>query len=128
MPLISIALTRSSTKRVAIPRVVGLLHDGDHRLLGQPSWFEEARDVTALPELGDPQFDGAGLCFQVAIAVAVALREPIGALLAKVGACQPANLRIHQPMRGKADHLAQKVGIGSLSQQRLNVNRIPRPR
>jgi hypothetical protein len=34
------------------------------------------------------------------------------------GAGQPGNLQLHQAVRGKADHLAQQIGIGTLLQQR----------
>ena len=60
------------------PLNVGLLHDRSQRFLGQPPGLEEAGKVAALPELGDAQLDRAGPCLSVAIAVAVALGEPLG--------------------------------------------------
>ena len=43
--------------------------------------------------------------------------QPKGALLAPAGAGQTLHLQLHQAMGGKADHLAQKVGVGSLLNQ-----------
>jgi hypothetical protein len=54
---------------------------------------------------------------RVSLAVAVALRQALRALLAQAGAGQAAYLQLHQPLGGKADHLAQKIGIRALLQQ-----------
>jgi hypothetical protein len=54
---------------------------------------------------------------RVSLAVAVALRQALRALLAQAGAGQAAYLQLHQPLGGKADHLAQKIGISALLQQ-----------
>jgi len=43
----------------------------------------------------------------VAIAIAVALDQPLGALLAVAGPGQATDLKLHQSLGGKADHLAQ---------------------
>ena len=61
---------------------VGFLDDGGERLLGHAARLQEAGEVGALPELGDAQLDGAGARLPVAIPVAVALCQPLRALLA----------------------------------------------
>jgi hypothetical protein len=52
------------------------------------------------------------------VAVAVALSKPLGALLAIAGAGLAPDLQLHQALGGKADHLAQQVGVGALFQKR----------
>jgi hypothetical protein len=52
------------------------------------------------------------------------LGKPVAALLAISSAGQTADLQIHQPLRGKANHLTQKFRIRALSHQRLQVHRI----
>src|SRR5512132_420993 len=96
---------------------VGLLDHGSERLLGHPARLEEAREVGALPQLRDAQFHRSGPRLPATVAVAVALDEPLGGLLAPAGAGQPLHLQLHQAMGGKADHLAQKVGVGGLLYQ-----------
>jgi hypothetical protein len=60
---------------------------------------------------------GPGL--PAALTVTIALGEPVIALLSVLSAGQAAHLKGHQPLRGKADHLAQKVSVGALPHQRL---------
>ena len=40
------------------------------------------------------------------------------ALLAIAGAGQATDLQLHQPLGGKADHLAQEIGVGGLLHER----------
>jgi hypothetical protein len=61
---------------------VGFLDDRSQRLLGQPSRLQEDREVAALAQLGDAQFDRAGAGFPDPVAVAVTLGDPLGAALA----------------------------------------------
>ena len=61
---------------------IGLLDHRGQRLFGQPPRLEEAGEVAALPELGNAQLDGAGPRLPVPLAVAVALRKALRALLA----------------------------------------------
>src|SRR5512133_1111693 len=96
---------------------VGLLDHGSERLLGYPARLEEAREVGALPQLRDAPFHRSGPRLPATVAVAVAVDEPLGGLLAPAGAGQPLHLQLHQAMGGKADHLAQKVGVGGLLYQ-----------
>ena len=61
---------------------VGFLDHRGQRLLGHPARLEEAREVGALAQLGDAQLDRAGPRLPVAVAIAVALGEPLGRALA----------------------------------------------
>ena len=90
---------------------VRLLNDGGERLLRHPTRLEEARKVAALAQLRDAQLDGAGAGLPAAVAVAVAMHPPVRAPLAKRGASQPLDLQLHQAMGGKANHLAQEIGV-----------------
>jgi hypothetical protein len=58
------------------------------RLLGHAARFQKGREVGALAQLGDAQLDGAGPGLPIAVAVAVALNQTLGALLAVAGASQ----------------------------------------
>jgi hypothetical protein len=84
---------------------------GGQRLLGHAARLQERGKVGALPELRDAQLDGAGPRLPVAVAIAVALGRPQRVLLAIAGAGRGADLQIHQPLGGKADHLAQDIGV-----------------
>ena len=97
---------------------VGLLDHRGQGLLGHPAGLQKAGEVAALAHLGDAQLHGPGPRLPIAIAVAVALNQPLGRTLAVRGAGQSLDLQFHQPMRGKADHLAQKVGISPLLKHR----------
>ena len=94
---------------------VGLLDHRGQRLLGHPARLQEAREVAALAQLGDAQLHRAGPGLPVAVAVAVALGQPLGARLAVRRPGQAVHLQLHQPLGGKADHLAQKIGVGGSS-------------
>ena len=96
---------------------VGFLDHRRQRLLGHPARLQEAREVAALPQLGDAQLDRPGAGLPVPVAIAVALRQPLGAALAIAGAGQALHLQLHQALGGKADHLAQQIGVGALLQQ-----------
>ena len=103
---------------------VGLLDHRRQRLLGHAPRLQEAREVAALPELGDAQLDRPGPRLPVPVAVAVALGQPIRALLAIAGAGQPPHLQLHQPLGGKADHLAQQIGVGALLHKRAQGHHV----
>ena len=71
---------------------VGFLDHRGQRLLGHAARLQEAREVAALAQLGDAQLDRAGARLPDPVAVAVALGQPLGALLAigRAGqACRP---------------------------------------
>lgn len=62
----------------------------------------------------DPQRDGPGPGLPVALTVAVALRQPVGTALAMRGASHLAYLKLHQPLRGKPEHLAEAFPVEML--------------
>ena len=37
---------------------------------------------------------------------------------------QALNIELHQALRGKADHLAQQIGVGALLQKRAEVHHV----
>ena len=96
---------------------VSLLDHRRQRLLGGSPRLQEAWKVRALPEFGDAQLDRARAGFPVALPVAVALVASIGAALAVPSTAQRLRLQLHQPLRGKADHLAQEARIRALFQK-----------
>jgi len=55
----------------------------------------------------------------VAVAITIALVDPLSAALAKGSAAQPLGFQRHQAFGSEADHVAQHAGIGGLLQQRL---------
>jgi hypothetical protein len=48
------------------------------------------------------------------------LGKSLGALLPAAGTGLALNLQLHQALGGKADHLAQQIGVGALLQKRAN--------
>jgi hypothetical protein len=97
---------------------ISLLHHGGERLLGQPARLQEGREVAAFAQLGDAQLHRAGARLPQPVAVAVALGQSLGALLAIAGAGLALDLQLHQALGRKADHLAQQIGVGALFQKR----------
>lgn len=93
---------------------VGLLDDGGQRFLRHAPRLEEAGEVGAAAQLRDSQLDRAGPRLPVPVAIAVALDQPIRALLAPGRAGQATHLQLHQPFGGEADHLTQKIGVRGL--------------
>jgi hypothetical protein len=90
---------------------VGLLHDGDQRLLGAPAGLEERGEVRPGPQLWDGQLDRADPGIPLARAVAVALGEPVGAALAELGADLGGDLGLHQLLGHPGHALADHVGV-----------------
>ena len=101
---------------------VGFLDHRSECLLGHSPWFEEAREVAALAELRNPQFDGSGAGLPIALAVAVAMGEAIRRTSAAWGTGEALDIELHQTLRSEADHLAQEVGVGGLLQQVTEVH------
>ena len=101
---------------------ISFLDHRGQRLLGHPARLEEAGEVAALAQLGDAQLDCAGTGLPVTFAVAIALDEPGGRLLAVARAGQAADLHLHQPLGGKRDHVAQNIGVRGLLDQRAQVH------
>jgi hypothetical protein len=50
--------------------------------------------------------------------------EANGATFAVAGASPALNLQLHKPLRRKADHLAQQIGIRTLLQERLKAHHL----
>jgi hypothetical protein len=61
---------------------VGFLDDGGQRLLGKPPRLEKAGKIAALAKLRDTQLDRSGPRLPRPLAIAVALRLPVGTPLA----------------------------------------------
>ena len=104
-------------RAVRHPLDVGLLDHRRQRLLGHPPGLQEAREVAPLPQLRDPQRYRAGARLPAALAVAVAMGDPLRRTLAMGGAGQPFHLQLHQTLGREADHLAQQIGVGALLQR-----------
>ena len=100
----------------------GFLDHGGQGLLDGPARLEERRKIGAGPQAENPKLDAAGPRLPVSIAIAVALRQPVGGLLAIIRAGLRAHLELHQALGGKAGHLAQQVGIGALFHQSAQVH------
>ncbi len=58
------------------------------------------------------------------VAIAVALSRAQRVLLAIASAGGSANLHLHQPFGGKADHLAQDIGVRGLLYERAQVHHV----
>ena len=101
---------------------VGFLDHRGERLLGHPAGLEKRREVAPFSELGDAQLDSARSGLPIAIAVAVAAVDPVGAALPVCRSGQALDLQLHQALRGKSHHLAQQIGVGVLLQQRSKAH------
>jgi hypothetical protein len=76
---------------------IGLLDDRGQRPLGHPARFQKAGKVAALAQFRDAQFDSPGAGLPVALAIAVALDEARGGLLAMARAGQaPTSISINR--------------------------------
>jgi transposase len=90
---------------------------GSERLLRHPTRLEEAGEVAAVTQLGSAQLDRAGTGLPVAIAIAVALDQPVRVRLVIGSADQRAYLKFHEPLGGECDHLAQHVRVGGFTRR-----------
>ena len=101
-------------------------------IAGTPPWSNDLAD-TPLPKIfldekvvlfrtasGRPAALADQCCprLPVAIAIAVALDQPVGRAFAERGSSQPGHFHLHQPLGRKADHVAQNVGVGGLLHER----------
>jgi hypothetical protein len=68
------------------------------------------------------KFNRSGAGVPLAPTVAVAVGQAIGAAAAVGGSGEGFDFQFHQSLRGEADHLTQKVGIGGLLQQLFEVH------
>ncbi len=101
---------------------IGFLNDRCQRLLGHPARLQKTGKIAALAQLRDAQFHRARPGVPVALAVAVALRQPFGGLLAIARPGQRTNLQRHQTLRRKTDHLPQHVGVRGLLKQGIQAH------
>ena len=96
---------------------VRLLDHRRQRLLRRPPRLQESREVAPAPQLRYPQRNRAAARVPVPIAEAVApVLAALGAF-AVAGANQPIHVHVHQPLRHKANHLAQQIAVGPLLKQ-----------
>ncbi|MDB5683485.1 MAG: hypothetical protein JWM75_1183 [Sphingomonas bacterium] len=102
---------------------IRLLDDRGQRLFGEPPRLEEAGEIASRPQLGDAQLDGACPRLPVALAVAITLGKAVAALLAIPGARLPTSRSISR-CAAKPIISRREIGLGALSQQRLQVHRI----
>src|ERR1700716_3288687 len=72
---------------------VGFLDHRRQRLLGHPARLEEAREVAALAQLRDAHLHRPGAGFPIAVAIPVAVGDPIGGAFA----VRRAGPRLHLP-------------------------------
>jgi len=103
---------------------IGFLHHGGERLLGHAARLQEAREVGAIAQLWDAQFDRAGAGLPNPVAVAVALGQALRVLLPIGRPGLAFNFQLHQPLGGKADHLAQQIGVRGLLYERAQVHHV----
>lgn len=93
------------SKCVGIDDRIGLL---DHRspcLVGHQTRLKENRLVAGFTQFGNALLDGSGSRLTVAFAVAIALRQVLWIIVAKIGPRQGTDLQFNYPLDGKADHL-----------------------
>src|SRR4029077_3117312 len=95
----------------------GLLDHRDQRLLGRLARLEEWRKVRPLAQLGDAQLERAEPGVEAAVAVAIAVIEPIGAALVPAGADQPFDIGFHQDLQHRLRHGSQEIAVAALPQQ-----------
>ena len=101
---------------------VGFLYHCCQSLLGHLPGFEEAGKVRPLAKLGDAKLHRPRSRLPVAVAVAIALDQSFGVLLAVGGPGQRPYLQRHEPFGGVPDHLTQQVRIGRLLTEALKCN------
>ena len=96
---------------------IGLLDHGRERLLGRAPRLEEGREVRALAQLGDGEVNPPSARVPGALAIAVAMIEPLGAARARRRARQGLDFQVHQARGRKGQHLTHEVGISTLLDQ-----------
>ncbi len=95
----------------------GLLDHRDQRLLGRLARLEERRKVRPLAQLGDAQLERAEARVEAAIAIAIAVIEPLGAALVPAGADQTLDIGFHQDLQHRLRHGSQEIAVAALLQQ-----------
>ena len=90
---------------------VGLLDDGEQRLLGSPAWVQERRQVGARTQLRDLQVERAGARVPAPRAVAVAIVGAVRRALVQVGADPLTDVGIHDGVQDDLQRLPQEVDV-----------------
>jgi hypothetical protein len=93
------------------PVDVGLLHHSDQGLLGAPARLQEAREVAALAEPGDGQFDLANPGLPGPRAIPVAVGEAVRGALTQLSADPCGDVALHEPGGHPGHRLAQHVSV-----------------
>ena len=75
---------------------IRFLHHGDQGPLCPPAWLQQAWEVAALAEFGDPQLDGAHAGIPGPGAIAVPVRLPRFRALVPLSANEFAHLELHE--------------------------------
>jgi hypothetical protein len=95
----------------------GLLDYHNECLLGGLARLQERREVRALPQLGNAQAEWAESGVEAAIAVTVAVIEPVAAALVAAGADQAFDVGLHQDLQYRLGDGSQEIAIAALLQQ-----------
>ena len=95
----------------------GFLDRRDQRLLGGLARLQEWRKVRTLAQLGDAQAQRAEPGIEAALAIAVAIVEPVAGALVPAGTDQPFDIGFHQDLQHALRHGSQEVTIAALLQQ-----------
>ena len=118
------ACTRFSTERVEIPWTPafagaggGFLYDGDQGFLGDPTWLQKRRKITAFPEFWYFHGNCSGARIPIPLAIAIALIAAICRPLAVRGANQAVDIHRHHPIGDVADHFLEDIRIRALFNQ-----------
>ena len=91
---------------------IGLLDDRQQRLLGPLPGLQKAREIAALPELGDLQLQLPRPGVPAPRPIPVAMRRPIlRATLTTAGADQLGHLELHHLRRDRLDGLTDHIGV-----------------
>ena len=95
----------------------GLLDHRDQCLLGGLARLQEGREIRSLAQLGDAQLERAEPRVEAAVAIAVAVIEPIAGALVPPGADQPFDIGFHQNLQHRLRHGSQEIAVAALLQQ-----------
>ena len=95
----------------------GFLNDGHQCLLRGLARLEEGREVGALAQLGDAQAQWPEPGIERAVAVAIAVIEPIAGALVPTGADKPFDIGLHQDLQHRFRDSSQEISFAALLQQ-----------
>jgi hypothetical protein len=94
-----------------------LLDDRDQRLLGGLARLQERREVRSLAQLRDAQLERAEPRVEAALAIPVAVIQPVARALVPTGADQPFDIGLHQDLQHRLRHGSQEIAVAALLQQ-----------